>query len=93
VIGGDRPAMRQVDLSDDRPSCGLLHRRAGTPRASLMRGSLWIAPDLWKTQRTRFPQGRWKTAQTAVFHTLHRRTTFRGMKKRENETRKMIQTS
>jgi hypothetical protein len=43
-------------------------------RTSMTRGSLWIAPDLWKTHNTRFPQGRWKTAQNAVFHTLHRRT-------------------
>jgi hypothetical protein len=32
---------------------------ADNRRASLLRGSLWSAPDLWKTHRTRFPQGRW----------------------------------
>ena len=58
------------------------HRRG----ASLMRGSLWIAPDLWKTHRTRFPQGRWKTAQDAVSHTLHRHTPSTLMKKNKGRT-------
>ena len=40
-----------------------------TRRAAV--AGLWIAPDLWKTRRTRFPQvlGRADRA-----HTLHRRT-------------------
>ena len=31
--------------------------------------TVWTLPSLW-TQRTR-PQGTWKTAQTAVFHSVH----------------------
>ena len=31
--------------------------------------TVWTLPSLW-TQRTR-PQGTWKTAQTAVFHSAH----------------------
>jgi len=27
--------------------------------------SLWIAPDLWKTPRTRFPQGLWTRTERA----------------------------
>ena len=27
--------------------------------------SLWIAPDLWKTPRTRFPQGLWTRRERA----------------------------
>jgi len=34
---------------------------------------LWIVPDLWKTFRSRFPRGPWKTLR--VFHTLHRPST------------------
>jgi hypothetical protein len=74
MIGGHRLGMPRVNASDDRRTSAILNRRARDASASLMRGSLWIVPDLWKTPRTRFPQGRWKTAQTAVFHTLHRRT-------------------
>jgi hypothetical protein len=30
--------------------------------------SLWIAPDLWKTHRTRFPQGPWTAHRTRRPH-------------------------
>jgi hypothetical protein len=32
---------------------------------SLDTKSLWIAPDLWKTLRTRFPQGLWTRRERA----------------------------
>jgi hypothetical protein len=51
---------------------GMLRSTAPTivaPGASctveLRRGSLWIAPDLWKTHRARFPQGRWTALKNA----------------------------
>jgi hypothetical protein len=46
--------------------------------------SLWIVPDLWKTHRTRFPQGRWKTATRAVFHTLYTAYCFLILKKKKS---------
>jgi hypothetical protein len=67
MIGGHRQGMLTVDRVGDRRAWGILNSRAGA------RG-LWIVPDLWNTHRTRLPQGRWKTAQHAVSHTLHRRT-------------------
>jgi hypothetical protein len=65
---GGEPA---VDSTDDRRSCGIVTRRAIGRGTRMMRGSLWIVPDLWKTHRTRFPQGRWTRRRV---HTLHRRT-------------------
>jgi len=59
MIGGHRPGVLEVDSLDDRRSWGILNSRANAARASLRRSSLWIVPDLWKTHRTRFPQGRW----------------------------------
>jgi hypothetical protein len=52
---------------DERPSskgcCRSTHSAIVAPGGSwtvaLGRGSLWVAPDLWKTHTTRFPQGRW----------------------------------
>jgi hypothetical protein len=59
MMGGDRRGVLQVDAACDRRSSGILNRRAQDASALLTRGSLWIVPDLWKTPRTRFPQGRW----------------------------------
>jgi hypothetical protein len=83
MISGHRPGRLHIDSSSDRRSCGFLDAELRTRGVSLVRGSLWIVPDLWKTPRTRFPQGRWKTAQHAVFHTLHRRTRLFNEQKKE----------
>ena len=46
--------------------------------------SLWIAPDLWKTHRTRFPQGPWTRAEraptrsTGIALLLERKKTMEG---------------
>jgi hypothetical protein len=45
--------------------------------------TVWTLPSLW-THRTR-PQGTWKTAQTAVFHSAHTDRVFLTKKKRNNE--------
>ena len=65
MSGGQCPEMLQVDTAINRPSSGILGgrgkstRRPMVPGTSIVRRSLWIVPDLWKTQRTRFPRGRW----------------------------------
>jgi hypothetical protein len=80
--------MWQVDPSSDRRSCGLQNGRAEEAGASLMRSSLWIAPDLWKTHRTRFPQGRW--TQRTRPHAPQAYFLAVIMKKNKNESRKMM---
>ena len=67
------------------PVVSIVDRRMwGILRGRRSAKSLWIVPDLWKTQRTRFPQGRWKTAKRAVFHTLHKAYGFLIPKKKKS---------
>jgi len=83
MIGGHRPGVLEVDSLDDRRSWGILNSRANAARASLRRSSLWIVPDLWKTHRTRFPQGRWTALKNAppTRSTRHSHSVRAGMKR------------